>query len=101
MNRQTPAQLGEESRRAVTTLPPTGGMPANRGKAVSLTEFRHSGMMVRQEERGAVPKLKDCVPNVRRRGAIDPVLKAWIDNVIVPALADQWAARQASGMASA
>jgi hypothetical protein len=32
--------------------------------------------------------------------AIDPVLKAWIDNVIVAALADQWTAR-ASGMRTA
>ena len=61
----------------------------------------HAGKLFLQEEEAQVTRTR-----LRRGGSrsmkptsINPVLKAWIDNVIVPALADQWAA-QASGMLS-
>jgi hypothetical protein len=41
------------------------------------------------EAKSAV-KPKQHPRSPRRRGPIDPVLKSWIDNVIVPALVDEW-----------
>jgi hypothetical protein len=83
------------------TASASGAMPGDRTKAALLPEFQHSGMMVRREERGAVPRLKHGVPRSGRQQSIDPALKAWIDKVIVPAIAEQWATRQASGMVAA
>lgn len=36
----------------------------------------------------------------RTRGSVDPVLKSWIDNVIVPALLDRWGNENARGAAA-
>lgn len=46
----------------------------------------------------APSRVKRGASNTMKHARIDPVLKAWIDNVIVPALVDQWAARQTSAV---
>ncbi len=40
-----------------------------------------------------------CVRPQRHR-AIDPKLKSWIDNVVVPALLDKWTKRREDGVAA-
>jgi hypothetical protein len=73
---------------------------SNQTKAKSYANCRNpvnDNLMVRREEKSVgEPNLKHGVLRSRRTVSIDPTLKAWIDNVIVPALADQWAAHRAS-----
>jgi hypothetical protein len=45
-------------------------------------------LTLRGEDSGMRPKTQPLAPC--RRSPIDPVLKSWIDNVIVPALVDEW-----------
>ncbi len=76
------------------------GSPEPRTKDASLTSFPNPGsdmlMVQRQEKCVNEPNLNHRVSGSKRRASINPVLKAWIDNIIVPALVDQWAAHQAS-----
>jgi hypothetical protein len=90
---------------AINSIAPTDTTPGNLAKDTLLTSFRNSGsagndtLMVRLEEKSVEePKLKHGLSRSGRRTSIDPALKAWIDNVIVPALADQWVAQQDTRM---
>ena len=49
----------------------------------------------RQWQLGGLDVREDAV-RTRRSAPIEPALKAWIDNVIVPALVDRWESREAA-----
>jgi len=65
--------------------------------AVNTVHARHVGTLFFQEEETRVTAFGK--QGRSRRPSIDPAVKSWIDNVIVPALQQQWANKQGSGAA--
>jgi hypothetical protein len=66
---------------------------------VSRAPTPHVGTLcLREEEQGVSRRRQALSP--RRRESIDPVLKSWIDNVLVPALVDEWNREQSAQKAA-
>jgi hypothetical protein len=57
-------------------------------------------LFLRQDEQCSNMRLGHSKqPRHARKAGIDPAVKAWIDNVIVPALLERWASNKPSGVA--